>query len=62
MSIQSVQSSPALYQSEAHSKSSAANHQPAQNVSALPEDKVTISSAAKTKSAGVETDHDNDSQ
>jgi hypothetical protein len=61
MAIQPVQSSPALYQSEANSGSLSATRQ-ATAPSAVPQDRVTLSSAAKAKAAGLDKDHDGDSK
>jgi len=61
MSIHAVQGSPVQLQNDPPAAAAHKAHQQAA-VSALPKDRVTISSAALAKSAGGDKDHDSDSK
>jgi hypothetical protein len=61
MSIQAVQGNPVQLQSDPPAAAAPKAAQQAA-VSAVPQDRVTISSAALAKSAGADKDHDSDSR
>jgi hypothetical protein len=61
MNIQPVQSSPPVQQTEALASAQAAAKQAAPS-SVIPQDRVTIRSAARAKASSGDVDHDHDSK